>query len=615
TGKEVIEPASEKLSGLSEKLESEPLSKLYNDHIDPALKALKKVIRTVNPVIDKPLPTETVQVQSGVELSSEEKEFLANRMVKVQKVLKAEFDIDQPLRIAFCCSGGGNRAMIGTLGMLIAAANNKFLDASVYMAGLSGSTWSIVPWSYLYLKNSFRSKDFATTLAQVRDSFAPALQGAGMLKPPFLRSDVTGAFSKIMTSRFAYNQHLSIVDVYSSLVGNYALNLAGSNRLSVAWSSITVAAKAGRIPLPLGSAAFNPGIKADSKATAGSSYEWFETGPFQAGSTVLGYIPIRWFGSEFKDGKIVPEFITPEYPISFYLGVYGSAFGLSLNDVVEKGLPETSFTVAGVKVDVPVDNWVKEIIQENFGKDAGAARSGKIHAQFPNFSVGVLKSILQNEKELGLYDGGIAFNFPLPLLLDRPERAVDVVIIYDSNPADVPSFKDAEKYYERKNIAIPDLSSVTKVDSANAKKTLLASVMTVFNDPRNPSYNSKLPINIAKSADYDPKKPVNDPVNPEYNPKVPTFIYFPTRPPMDGKPGIDISKAPFTTANFGYTQQDVTTLAGDMEKAFESQVPAMKTILKMVAQKRHGKTEETTKPIIKKLDEKKTETKVIRTLK
>ncbi|MCX5924629.1 MAG: hypothetical protein NTZ68_04365, partial [Candidatus Dependentiae bacterium] len=46
TGKEVIEPASEKLSGLSEKLESEPLSKLYNDHIDPALKALKKVIRT-----------------------------------------------------------------------------------------------------------------------------------------------------------------------------------------------------------------------------------------------------------------------------------------------------------------------------------------------------------------------------------------------------------------------------------------------------------------------------------------------------------------------------------------------------------------------------------------
>jgi len=67
-----------------------------------------------------------------------------------------------------------------------------------------------------------------------------------------------------------------------------------------------------------------------------------------------------------------------------------------------------------------------------------------------------------------------------------------------------------------------------------------------------------------------------------YNSKVPTFIYFPTRPP------IDIKTAPFTTANFGYSEQDVTTLAGDMEKAFESQVPAMKTILKMVAQKRHG---------------------------
>jgi len=564
--KKVIEPVSEQVSGLSEKLESQTLTQLYNDHADPALKALKRVIRMVNPVIDKPLPTETVQVQSGVGLSSDEKEYLANRMPKVQKALKANFDIDQPLRLAFCCSGGGNRAMIGTLGMLIAAANAKFLDASVYMAGLSGSTWTIVPWSYLYLKNSFKSKDFATTLTSMRDSFAPALQGAGMLKPPFLKSDVTRAFSKIMTSRFAYNQHLSAVDILGSLVGNYALNLAGSNRLNATWSSLTVAAKAGRIPLPLGSAAFNPGMKTDSKTDVGSLYEWFETSPFQAGSTVLGYIPIRWFGSEFKDGKIVSEFITPEYPISFYLGVYGSAFGLSLHDVVEKGLPDTSFNVGGVKVDVPVDLWVKEIIQENFGKDAGAARSGKIHARFPNYSVGVLKSILQNETDLGLFDGGIAFNFPLPLLLDRPERAVDVIIIYDSNPGDVPVFKTAEKYFKRKGIAIPDLSAVTTGDSKKAKALLLEPVMTVFNDPRTASYN----------------------------PKVVTFIYFPTRPP------IDISKAPFTTANFGYSEQDVSTLAGDMEKAFESQVPVMKTILKMVAQQRHGTTEDTKKPIVKK---------------
>ncbi|MFA5999155.1 MAG: hypothetical protein WC747_04020, partial [Candidatus Babeliales bacterium] len=190
-----------------------------------------------------------------------------------------------------------------------------------------------------------------------------------------------------------------------------------------------------------------------------------------------------------------------------------------------------------------------------------------VHARFPNYSVGVGRSLLQNEKEIGLFDAGIAFNFPLPLLLDRPERAVDVIIIYDSNPGDVPVFKTAEKYFKRKNIAIPDLSSVTTGDSKKAKALLLASVMTVFNDPRTVSYN----------------------------PKVPTFIYFPTRPP------IDISKAPFTTANFGYSAQDITTLAGDMEKAFESQVPAMKNILKMVAQKRHGQ-KGMEKTIIKKVD-------------
>ncbi|MEI7669561.1 MAG: hypothetical protein WCJ33_05730, partial [Pseudomonadota bacterium] len=540
---------------LSDKMEHETLSELYNDRADYALKALKRTIRITIPVIDKPLQKESVLVQSDINLSADEKEFLANRMPKVQKVLKENFDIEQPLRIAFCCSGGGNRAMIGTLGLFIAASRHKFLDASLYMAGLSGSTWTIVPWSYLYLKNIFASKDFETTLKSMQYSLAPALQGAGMLKPPFLKSDVTAGFSRSLSMRFAYDQHFSAVDIFGSLVGNYALNLVGSNRLNVTWSSIGDAAKSGRIPLPLASAAFNPGIKNDSKTGVGSLYEWFEMSPFQAGSSVLGYIPTRWLGSGFRNGKIVSEFITPEYPISFYLGVYGSAFGLSLNDVVDKGLPESSFVVSGVKVAVPVDQWVKEIIQENFGKNAGSARSGKIHAKFPNFSAGVLPSVLQNKKELGLFDGGIAFNFPLPLLLDRPERAVDVIIIYDSNPGDVAVFKDAEKYFKRKNIAIPDLSIITTGDSARAKKVLLESVMTVFNDPRTVSYNSK----------------------------VPTFIYFPTRPP------IDISKAPFTTANFGYSMQDIKTLAGDMEQAFESQVSAMKNILKMVAQKRYAK--------------------------
>ncbi|HSW75993.1 MAG TPA: hypothetical protein VLG50_03050, partial [Candidatus Saccharimonadales bacterium] len=492
--KSVTEPINEQLTELSSKLEHETLSKVIKDYGDPAVKALKRTIRMVSPVIDKPLATEVVQVQSSLGLCDEEKEYLANRLPKVQRILKSEFDIDQPLRLAFCCSGGGNRAMIGTLGFFIAAARHKFLDASMYMTGLSGSTWTIVPWSYLYLKNMFRSKDFETTLTAMRDSFALELQGAGILKPPFLKSDqVIKDFSQSIAVRFGFDQHLSAVDIFGGLVGNYALSLAGNNRLHVKWSELAVAAKAGRIPLPLASAAFNANMKTDTKTKVGASYDWFEMSPFQAGSSMLGYIPTRWLGSEFKNGKIVPEFITPEYPISFYLGVYGSAFGLSLHDVVDKGLPDTSFMVSGIKVDVPVDQWVKEILKESFGQDAGAARSGKIHARFPNFSLGVsLRNLIQDEKEIGLFDAGIAFNFPLPLLLDRPQRAVDVIIIYDSNPGDVPVFKDAEQYFIRKNIAIPDLSSITKIDAAQAKAKLLSSAMTVFNDPRTKSYNPNI---------------------------------------------------------------------------------------------------------------------------
>ena len=106
-----------------------------------------------------------------------------------------------------------------------------------------------------------------------------------------------------------------------------------------------------------------------SKQEVGAEYEWFESGPFEAGSKVLGYVPVQYFGSIFNHGDIVSELVCPEYPLSFYLGVYGSAFSLSINDLIEKGLKNPSIDVLGQSVQIPVAEWVKQMIQENTEKD------------------------------------------------------------------------------------------------------------------------------------------------------------------------------------------------------------------------------------------------------
>lgn len=553
--KDTISPSvAAKIEELGALLKTKGLSFLLDGNSDIAVIALKKAIRMKYPVT---APAGTVVVRTSRELCPEEKEYLKHRMPKVQQVLKDSFNISQPLRIAFCCSGGGNRAMVGTLGIFMAASRHNFLQASVYCAGLSGSTWTIAPWSYLYLKGLINQKSYEQSFGDIQDSFFTVLNDPtmidpskkGLFLPPMLGNDVKSVFSNQMALRFGYNQHLSAVDVWAALIGNYALKPAGKDRLQVAWSELYELAQQGNIPLPLCSAAFDARLdisSGDRKQEVGALYDWLETGPFEAGSTVLGYIPMKYFGSEFSNGTLVPEMVQNEYPLSFWLGIYGSAFSLTLNDAIEKGLPSPSIDVFGQEVKIPVDVWVKQIIDENVGVESRSKRVNKIHAQFPNFSVGLKDSLLKNQEQIGLFDGGIAFNIPLPLVLDRAERGVDIVIMYDSNPADIQTLKNADIYFKRKNISMPTMGNRSKAD-------LLSRAMTVFNDPR------------------DTKS---------YNSKQPTLIYFPTN--------LDVSKPPFTTANFRYTQEDVTKLVSTMDDAFESQVPDMTEILQKVALARYN---------------------------
>lgn len=76
--------------------------------------------------------------------------------------------------IAIAGSGGGFRAMVGFSGVMKALFESGVLDCTTYIAGLSGSTWSVfispplcflctLPLSDLFLKTPFHFYTFFAT--------------------------------------------------------------------------------------------------------------------------------------------------------------------------------------------------------------------------------------------------------------------------------------------------------------------------------------------------------------------------------------------------------------------------------------------------------------------
>ena len=535
--------------------------------------ALKKTIIDEFP-IEK---IENVVVRAGKDLCDQEKLYRKNRSLKVAKILRENFEINKPLTIGFSFSGGGNRAMIGTLGILKAAAKHKFLDASMYLAGLSGSTWIIASWSYLYLKRLL-SQDLETSICEYEEMLIDALDypcstKANACFPNDLDQDIKMSFAYNLAKHFAYDQRITIVDLYGAFIANYALKKAGKDRLNILWSSMANDIQKGSIPLPICSAVIDVNVTSDKEYSFGNpDFKWFETGPFEAGSTALGFVPIWAFGSTFKNGKIL--FNAPENEMSLYFGVYGSAFGLSKIDFMDPEVLQPTFKVSGVDIALPMNLWMKKLI-DMANKDNHEKNSRNIYAKFANYSNGLSFSMLPNVDQFGLLDGGEFFHNPLPLLFDRPKRSVDVAIVYDSYPGRSQSLIDAFRYFKKEGVIIPDLEKALNSFGSTKEAQqagLLSKSMTVFNDPREKSYDKYKPTLIYFPT---PQTDIS---------KIPFNIDVTKYP--DVSIPIDNSKRPYLTQNFKYSKDEFKNLSGTMMAIFESQIDEMKSILKLISEKK-----------------------------
>ncbi len=429
---------------------------------------IKESIRKKYPV-QQTLSNDQLKVRLGQDLCPQEVTYLKNRSPKVKQALKKHFDIDEPLKIGLCFSGGGNRAMLASLGFLLGAQEIGLFDASYYMVGLSGSTWTISPFSYLSATQNMNLIKFKDQLVSRLDSLMTVLSPSLPVVPVFSKLQNISMQDNFL-KRYGYDQYLSSIDIYSAFIGNFTLLPVGKKRLDVTWSSIADKIKEGDIPLPLCSA-----VSYKKTHKKGTQYYWFEIGPFEVGSDQLrSYVPTQAFGSMFNKGTPLANYLghAPEYPISFYEAVCGSAFTFSINEILDRNI-EYSFTILGQTIALPLKQMMHSNITESLRFSP---------ATFHNYTFGLEDSPIKKDTKIKLYDGAMNFNFPLPVVM-RPARDIDLVIIGDAS-LDVDSFKFAQNHFKRNEVKFPDMSDLTEA--------MISKPITIFNDPRLVNYDKDM---------------------------------------------------------------------------------------------------------------------------
>ena len=304
-------------------------------------------------------------------LCTAETAYLDTRRPIVQKALRSG---EKFPKIAIVASGGGIRAMLATLGFLRGLEQINLLNAITYTCGLSGSTWAIGPWiasgqtveRYITENNIIEKvenfKGIKGALAEIAKNF------------------LTTEDNQIKT---VFGQQWTFVDSWGLYISKNLL-LRPNMQLSQQVPQVTDGSK----PLPIYTA-----VTSDARTR-----DWFEFTPFEVGS--LGrkiFIPSWSFGRQFISG--ISQDFPPEQSFGYLLGIFGSAMGARLKDVI------------GPKITAAEWNITAGII--------------------PNFCFGIDGSTNDN---IELVDAGADFNLPYPPISGlHPGRKADIIIFLDAS--------------------------------------------------------------------------------------------------------------------------------------------------------------------------------------
>ena len=395
-----------------------------------------------------PYKDTVARVRVGNELNTHEREFLAKRQPKVkkalEKMLNRSLDGKFVPNIAIVASGGGYRAMLGTIGSLLAIENIGLLDASTYITGLSGGTWAIAPWisTGMSIKNY---REYVQKTIQTDIRVASVSEAKNIID--------------MLSVKLAFDEPITTVDIFGGLLANRLLNHYGTDAQRVYLSQQADRLKNADVPYPIYTAI-------DARQAVAQEPHWFEYTPHEIGSPHFGvYVPTWAYGRLFNNGQSTN--FAPEQSLGFLMGTWGSAYGVHFgrawDEIVDK-IPGT--TIKGYVE--------RKLIDPNSGKRVDSA-----WAEIYNFMFGMSGQELKERKTLKFVDAGIDFNLPYaPISGERPERKADIMVFLDFSGGSLfGGMKKTEEYARRKGLKFP------KVDYKDLDKKAIS----IFMDKTDPS--------------------------------------------------------------------------------------------------------------------------------
>lgn len=390
-----------------------------------------------------PYKNTIAQIRSGNELNKYEREYLEKRRPKVkmafEKLLNRPLDNKKVPNVAIVASGGGYRAMLGTIGGLLALEKIGILDVATYMVGLSGSTWAMAPWisTGMSLPNF---KDYIQKTIQKDIKVASISEAKSIID--------------MLSVKLTFDEPITFVDIYGGLLANRLLNYFGTDAQRVYLSQQTERIKNADIPYPIYTAI-------DAREAVSREPHWFEYTPHEVGSPYFGiYVPTWAYGRLFENGKSIN--FAPEQSLGSMMGTWGSAFGVHVGRAWE----EISENVPG---------FFKDAIEKKFIDPLTGKRIDSSWIEIFNFSYGMAHQELSTRKTIKFVDAGIDFNLPYPPISgERSERKADIILFLDfSGGSLVYSMKKVEEYARRKGLKFP------KIDYTN----LETKAISIFMDP------------------------------------------------------------------------------------------------------------------------------------
>jgi phospholipase A2 len=250
-------------------------------------------------------------------------------------------------RLAIGGSGGGYRATFGFLSSLQALHQARTLDAAFWLAGVSGSCWTIAalytvapdrdPARLVQHYKSVAAEGFHPMSSRALDVVARSAQGVYFLLAPLL--------SKIREG----NVGIGIMDMYATLTTSYQLlsrsaharpRLSRSTfQFSKIWQRCGLQQGLAAMPIftavrvvhPSRSEANGEKLVGQRQSThhrtskfSKTAYQWWEVNPLEVGSSDEGaWVPAWSYGRSFVSGRCVSR--SPEISLSMLLGQATSA--------------------------------------------------------------------------------------------------------------------------------------------------------------------------------------------------------------------------------------------------------------------------------------------------